>query len=311
MIYAETSELRDVSVIPDALMAVAVELPGLEAATGADFLICTDEISECKSPPGKIILRQRCESGTLIQRKSGGDLLSSIHKLPEILARMQEWDPSPWLVVTRISPGPRDTVKVTGSRRRNKWRWSSVSGAFDAWQDRGGCLKILEDDHDLTAWFQAREARVREWEINPEKLVAHRPIIVKSRKQRVKKVEPSWYTTRMAWPKGIGPSQLASLARYIAGQGRPPTLANAISLTCSEEVLKIKGWGKVSMNSVREWYQVSHSIRNMVEGSGSWCMIYDFHEGDLLLEGENLYEVTKHPLDRPIPEGAHVYTKGE
>jgi len=290
MIYADPTELRDATVVPDHLIKIARSMPGLEALTGADFVLTSTELTGITTKIEQIVLKT---NSSLIQRKSGADLLGSMHDLPEIQARMQEWDPSPWLVVTRISAGPKDTVKISGTRRTNKWRWTSVSGALDAWQDRGGCVKVLPDDFDLTWWIQARENRVKQWDRSPEKLVTHVP---KFSKQKLRRIDPGWYNTRLAWPKGIGNSQLESLARHIVADGRPPTLANAVALACSNEVLKIKGWGKVSMNSMRVWWGVTTSVLALKDGSPSFCMIYDYHEGVLTMEDGVLMRTERREL---------------
>lgn len=291
MIYADPSELRDASVVPPGLLSQALPLSGLESTTGADFLVCTSPLDTLSTPVGKIVLRERLKSGTLIQRKSGGDFLASIDKLPEILSRMLEWDPCPWLVVTRIEEGPRDTVRVDGSNRRNNWRWSQVSAAMDAWQDRGGCLKVLSTDHDLTDWFRSREKRLFEYMNNPEREFVH-----KIKRQRV--VERDERAIPFdAWPTGIGQAQLSRLEGHLIQDGKPATLANAIALACSDKVLMVNGWGKGSLSKVRAHYGVTHSTDNLPDGAPTWCLIYDWHEGVLIAEGDDLFRLERKELN--------------
>jgi len=310
VIYYTPTEATERSRVPGALLSIAKPAPGLERMTGADFLITPHDNKKLPPLTGSVVsraaLRLHCRDGILIQRKSGGDLLSSIRELPEFLARMQEWQDSPWLVVTGISKGKHDRVKVFG-KVRTRWKWQHVSGALDAWQDRGGCIKMLDLDADLTDWFRMRERRCREWLKTPVRDV------IKASRQMVHRVNDNWYTTGAAWPPGIGPKMLASLAWYISEVWEmAPTLANAISLAASDEVLKVRGWGKKSLAAVRQWYGVTTSNPSKRLGVPSGCWIYDWDEGALVVvESGELARVEQHDLGtldnyEPVPKDAVV-----
>lgn len=272
MIYVDPTELRGNSRFPSVLFAVVKELPGLEMMTGADILITPheNEIPDLKDiPPHRKILQMHIDDGLLIQRKSGSDLLGSIRDLPEIEWRMQSWSMNPWLLVTGIHQGSKKQVVVDG-KSKAKWRWESISGVLDAWQDRGGSVKHLRSDDDIAWWLVGRERKVHDWLVEPEKLVT------KVHRQSLRKVEDNWYSTNRIFPVGIGLEMMASLAKYIVEVWeRPPTLANAIALATSDDALKVHGWGKTSLQKVRDWFGITHSKGPLETGAESACWIYN------------------------------------
>ena len=201
-VYVDPTELRDSTRVPGPLQTIMRELPGLERATGADWLITPreEEIPPPGSPPGEFALRWHLSGGgVLVQRKSGMDLLNSIPILGEVIERMVGWGPS-WLVVTGVLPcaGPGGKVVIGG--QVTAWDWVDVEGALHAWQARGGCLWILPDDDALGPWVSRMLARCARWAEEPEKAVVHKPA-----SQKVTCEEQNWVTTGLAFPPGIGP----------------------------------------------------------------------------------------------------------
>lgn len=273
MIYIDPTEARANTRLPGIVIAEARELPGLEAMTGADFLITPHDenvLIELKNiPPHRKALQYHVDDGLLIQRKSGSDLLSSIHDLPEIEWRMQEWSPNPWLLVTGLHQGTKGQTVVDG-KSRYKWRWSSVSGVLDAWQDRGGSVKSLRGDKDITWWLHAREKKCLDWLITPEMLIS------KVSRQALRRIEDNWYSTNRAFPVGIGLEMMKKLAIYVVEKwDRPPTFANALALACSDECTKVPLWGPVSQQKVRNWLGVTHSRPPTETGAESGCWLYN------------------------------------
>lgn len=311
MIYVDPTELRDNTKLPAALVGEAKNLPGLEAMTGADILVTPHDdfiLTELKDIlPHRKSLQYHCDDGILIQRKSGGDFLSSIDDLVEIEWRMQEWSDNPWLLVTEIKRGKNGRV-VAGGRYFKKWNYASISGALDAWQDRGGSVKKLANDQDIYQWVKNRERRCMTWLQEPEKKVSKGGGKKgKVSRQSLRRIQDTWCSTKWAFPAGIGRVMMESLARYIVEKWeRPPTFANAIALACSDEVLKVNGWGKVSLNNVREWYGVTNSVSPVSTGAESGCWIYNlparptgrkvFVVGDKIIDGDTVFEVVTEPL---------------
>jgi hypothetical protein len=191
---------------------------------------------------------------------------------------------------------------------------------MDSWQDRGGSVKVLQQDEDITDWLKQREAKCQEWLTEPVKSVP------KPQRQQVTQAEPNWYNTGRAWPEGIGQKMLQELARYVANEWKlPPTLANAVSLATNEEALEVRLWGLHSLEKVRKWYGVTTSHTPVHLGAESACWMYnlqglkldgmkrvEIHIGeDLLVIDGQVHRIERHELGtrdnvNRIPEGAKV-----
>jgi len=270
MIAIDATEARDNTRLPNAQSYHAIT--HLEKHTGADILVhpfrrLPDALL---TPPHLAALKRACEHGVLIQRKSGGDFISSIPDLSEILCRMKEWSPNPWLLPTNIYKGKGNTVVVTGSRRKQNYRWWSVSGALDSWAHGGGSVKFGLSDQDIPAWLDHLERKVREWQEKPVKTVVHK------RAQRpIAKEDETWYNTLRAWPPNVGEKMLLELAMYIENTlGLPTTLANAVCVACSSIATNVRHWGPKSAQKVREWYGVDRAILPQDWGVKSGCWLY-------------------------------------
>ena len=323
MLYIDPSEATPQTCLPQSTLDIARLVSNLESLTGADILVSPyDSLPDSLSdiPPHQVLLRKHCTDGILVQRKSGGDFLSSIPDLSHIQARMSEWSPNPWLLITRVREGNRGQVVVSGSRRRIRWNWKSVRKSMDCWQHRGGSVGTLQQDEEITEWLQDQEKECFEWLTLPVKNVP------KPQRQQVTQASPNWYNTGRAWPEGIGQKMLENLARYIASEWHlPPTLANAISLATNEEALEVRLWGVHSMEKCREWYGVNRSHTPVHLGAESACWIYDVdtvdvgkmkrvevHIGkDLLVIDGQVWKTEKHQLGtvddvNEIPKGAKV-----
>lgn len=318
MIFHDPTEATPNTRLPPSFLAISRPVSGLERHTGADFLISPyDDALPSKLldiPPHRIALARHCEAGILVQRKTGGDFLSSIPRLSEIEARMVVWSGNPWLLITDITE--YEGQFYVDDKLMTRWKWPHVSGAIDAWMDRGGSARILPTGNMITEWALQREKKCKEWLIYPDKVVSH-----KVPRQTISSEKATWYNTRDAWPMGIGPRALKSLAVYISETwGRPPTLANAVALACSETVLEIKGWGKKSLAKVRAWWGVESSNIPPRWGASSGCWLFDakcpelgsiktvqvdvsVEKGSQLVIDGQRYEVVKFPLSKKAKSG--------
>lgn len=175
MIYIDHTEGRENTKLSPEILRIAKSIIGLEAQTGADLLItsCDEKLPpNVNIPPAKPILKRCCESGMLVQRKTGGDMLGSIPHLSEILQRMQQWNTVCWLMVCgEFKPSSDNLVVVNG--RPTDWAWASFRGAVDAWQLRGGLVAEHPDDYYGGVWLNR-------WDANIHKLgrdhIIHKPV---------------------------------------------------------------------------------------------------------------------------------------
>jgi hypothetical protein len=173
MIYADPTELRKGSRLPEDVALVAKPLPHLEDLTGADLLLTVHNYPATSEP----LLRKHCESGALIQLKRRADLAASIStedRLRREIYKMRQWCERSWLVITGFPfhVNGRTVIGEIVKRELLKgkmarctavghigMRYEAVDGAVDAWRYYGGYAKFIPDDSLLSGWLQ-RQTRL-------------------------------------------------------------------------------------------------------------------------------------------------------
>lgn len=296
-VYFDPTEAMEGTHIPSHFFDFALPLKGLEKLTGADFLI-TPLDEPC--PPIPAAIRKHCEVGDLVQRKSGNDMLQSLDKLGRIIERMLQWTDHPWLLESGISIGRGGNLKIDG--RGVSGLWNRVSGAEDAWHDKGGYVKRLPYDVLITGWVQLREKRLRHLLHNPEKHVS-RP-----HRQSVSYEKENWVWSLGAFPKGVGVKTTQAIARYLSEHDMPLTLSGVYQLICTGEMLKVPGVGKTTLRKMRDpkWWGIPEDIEARI--------------GQVIKVGKQRYIIEEHPLNiryadgsdggvNPIPQGTVVPRK--
>lgn len=257
-IYADPDELlTDPDGLPtrrlsNTFRASLTPLPGLEAATGADFLITPlslplTDVSNLDSAPIKLALEAHCNAGMLVQRKSGGDFLSSIPRLSWIQTRMLQWTRcgSCWLVATSIDIADDGTVKAGG--RRTSWTYESMKGACGWWQLRGGHVEFLPDDNALGSWFNEKLEQAKIVRDEPVKYVCH------NEPYQVLRFEVrNWVTTGRMFPDGVGRKKREAVMDSLIEDGLDWTAMNAL-FRIAGGLVKVKGFGKVLTEECRRW----------------------------------------------------------
>jgi len=280
---------------------------GLESFTGADILVhpygkLPDKL--LKIPPQLRALQRCIEGGFLIQRKSGSDFLSSIVDLAEIEHRMLRWSGNPWLLITGIKRTAKGSVSVKSSHHSfRNWKWNSIQAAMDSWSLRGGSVTLLDDDKMITDWLLWCEKTCTDWLKNPSRVVVH-----KTASQSISEQDPNWVNTGRAWPPGIGEKLLINLARYVRKRwGLPDTLANCISLACSDEITNVPLWGRKRQLDMRRWWGVNVSIIPTHLGVKSSAWLY--HQEKVSGEKDRRIELIERVLgDEIVSVDGKVYT---
>jgi len=244
MIYYDPSEDSFKSRLPQEVRRRGRALKDLERVTGADLLLTSSEEQMTLAPlctvPGRLALRRLTERGLLVQRKSGLDLIQSIPRLDDILARMLEWTEQPWLLVTgQIECSEAGFVVLDG--RQTNFSHNALQGALVAWQLRGGYLSVLSQDRLITSWIMLWLDRLEDR--RDEKIVS-RPV------QQLTKSQYPWTQTLATFP-GVGPILAEELAQY-AG-----SLKSALFALSSPNFALMpgrpKGFGKKTIDACREW----------------------------------------------------------
>ena len=256
-VYVDPTEVREGTRLPKGVIESSQVLAGLESRTGADFLVTP----ACVTMPGdisaendltKFALTRACEHGVLVQRKSGGDFVSSIPHLSEIQERMRRWA-HPGGCILLVVGLEFSGGKVVAGGRSTEWTVGSVKGAFRAWRFRGGHIETLAKDQDIGPWLAEMHESVTGFFRDPTKVVMHRDAV-----QRLVTEPMNWVTTGSGFPPGIGRAKRESIARYLSPGcdpvRAPPPFIRVQDAFTSGRVLDAAGIGEVLLRETRAYW---------------------------------------------------------
>lgn len=173
MIYYDPTESRKGTRLYESIVNIGRSLIGLEALTGADLLISpfqTPLPARCDTPIGMKMIQRHLQSGMLVQRKSGMDMLSSIPHLKTVLCKMRQHSEQCWLMVCGEYYA-RESEFVAVGNRATEWKWSSFKGALDSWQRLGGHTHEEPTDYHGGLWLKHCDEKIEEWNARNEVLV--------------------------------------------------------------------------------------------------------------------------------------------
>ena len=233
IVYLDPTETRKGTRLPAALADRGTVLAGLEERTGADLLL-----SPLNRPAASdTLLRQHCQAGVLVQRKTGQDLVSSITdgRLTRSLMKMREWGPLAWLVVVGTIERQGEKAVVDG---RSGLSYNAVIGALDWYQMRGGFVTVLDSDDSLSRW-------VGQWEGRFTKLESG--AVTVSTQPAQQSMLPDDRSRLLASIPGIGPDRARSLLSQ-AG-----SIASALVWLTNGTARQVDGIGPKSEESARAW----------------------------------------------------------
>ena len=241
--------------LPDSVVASAVQVPGLEATTGADIIVSSQALPPNLSGdplpiPARRMLQRIAKYALFVQRKSGGDFLNSIPDLAEIEERMQAWcrPGACWLLITNLDLSTGDA-----DGRDRDWTPEAVQGALLWWQLRGGHIAILPSDNDIGAWLENMHQAVQKIEQEPIKWCLNSRAFVKfAPLQALAYDDENWCTTGSAFPRGWGEAKRHALWKAAYKQDKKATLRKAFELLLDEKV-KVPGIGPKLTESLAQW----------------------------------------------------------
>lgn len=259
--YIDPTERREGTRIPENTLAMAIDLPGLEAATGADWLITPYKFTgNANARPGRArLLKHLKAGGVLIQRKSGGDFISSVPDLKHFQARMSEFCYGEtallgrcWLLITSIEIAniKNKLMVVPAGKRSHGISYAAAEGALIKWKLRGGNVDLLGSDDELGAWLNRMIKAIGDCKNEPAREYSNwEPM------QKLVLEPENWTTTGSAFPPGVGRKKLESLANELGGDKRnPPPLVNVIKMLTAGRVIDAKGWGKKLQSAMFDWW---------------------------------------------------------
>lgn len=219
MIYIDPTEAKENTRLPQSIIDAAQILPGLESFTGADMLIYDGEVApveSLESIPEQLRFRRMCQEGALIQRKTERDICGSIPHLKDILCRMLEWTPMPWLIVDGL------ILRIKGDKlgfySHDKRQYIPTEFSYKAylsgilyWQFRGGYYTNLSNVNDWPGLVNLMTSVMAEVKAEPIKAIVH---------AQYQSLESADWKDTLATLPGIGSKR----AREWAGKNLAETL---------------------------------------------------------------------------------------
>ena len=306
MFYDHT-EARRGTRLPDDAIEYGYVWNGVESNTGADFIV-TGELSkfhqvvlmskkitvvEIAKRLGMTVLevinmRKSCGDDEIegalydylytgaiaVQRKSGGDLISSIQsaRLGESLARLNKAVPyrsQRVLLYTGVFSEKNGYVVLDG--KTTGLKYMSFAMALTAWCNRGGSIINLASDDMILEWVQLLEKQLLEYRHSDEKHVYSETYYPPDMEDvndvlQVPVEIVDWRKTMITFPK-LGPERINSLLSFCNGLfGDGTTLWNAIQMAVSYNTAeKVHGWGKKSVDTNRRWLGIPDGFEPVLQ----------------------------------------------
>lgn len=256
--------------LPSEVVACGVEVNGLEAALGCDFLI-----SNSKIPATEKTLKIHANKGIACQRKDIGDLVSSLQeqdgRLFRQLIRLNLSCSYPMLLIIGDLKAKKGVDAKTGELkhyavvdgRETLINYFAVVGAIEAWQRRGGFVSWISRDTLLLDWcnMQLRLLQKRDeggnWETqylkhkSPEPLPPEEIVIGEGRPRVLQGLEMmSKIESTLCSMPGLGPERVRAVYTEAKKYFDNPNLLDCLRIIQEK---KIDGIGKDTRGKVMSY----------------------------------------------------------
>ncbi len=289
-IFYDPTESRPGTRLSQGIIQAGTSLPGLERATGADLLVSPldiylDAIDD--TLPSQEAFRHHCESGALIQRKNGMDLVGSIAKLDSIQAKMQKWGNQTWLLVVGTF-FCTETGQLSVDHYKTDFSYNAVIGALNWWQLRGGSVVQICSEVHVGAWVRLLVQALEKAADSKEKVVEPKTVM-----QRLTNEGGFWQddvriaakVTLGSFP-GMGPHRAELLAEKFGSLG-----------CCMEFLSDIRLWGEMAPKGIgmktlelaRRWLGMTDGV--YLDAKGMHPKEFKEMHGGLVKDKRYVYEV--------------------
>ena len=248
-IITDPSEHRH---LPRELMDVSFYLDGLEAETGADFVITPSKI-----PVTLNTLKIHLGKGISVQRKDVGDLVSSIQdrdsRLWRQLIRLKSICAYPLLLIigdlkakNGINKDGEPEFYAVVDGRETQMTYFAVMGAIASWQEHGGYVEWISRDTLLPRWCQWKYNRLAA----NAKLGGWRPTLIA--RQPIKPLEllSSVETTLLTFP-GVGAERAKAIYEFTSQYIPSPNITDCVRVVREH---KIEGVGKDTKDKIVKYF---------------------------------------------------------
>lgn len=256
-IFVDPSELRENSKFP-ANLAVT-ECPGLEALTGADFVISSLPIN-----PVTNLEWHKSNRSLFVQRKSGYDVFSFEQTNLEI-ARMKaaglSMQQCVLLFIGRCYPDAAGLAVIDGRKPHGETTYKTFEKRIALIEGRGVKFNQIASANELATWIDSRVEAIEDMGGEPVKRVQVSPFV-------------NWADENDPWQEVITPAKDTAEYGLVCGfDGLGPKTIEAARATCEEchipptgiNLLKVltyrdnrgkllydvKGWGDKSADKLR------------------------------------------------------------
>lgn len=290
-LFYDSTESREGSRLPSDVIEYGYRWDGVEAETGGDFIV-TPGLSDTHKVAilserftavqiakkigvtisdvvkmqhdsenmNNLLYEYLYRGALVVQRKSGGDLLSSIQssRLDESLARMNRAVPySAQRVLLYTGVFSEHNGKVALDGRVTGMGYMAFAMALTAWSNKGGVTVNLSDDSHILKWVQLVEEKLDEYKHTNSKMiystVYYPPDMPDVDDALQMPIEVNdWRKTMVTFP-GLGPDRVNSLRDCLVEKYEKATLWSALQHATSPSAKDIHGWGPKSIESVRRW----------------------------------------------------------
>lgn len=304
MLFYDASESRKTSKLPSEVIEHGYLWEGVEAETGADFVITPDlskthkvvlmsqkmtlaqiakqldmsmmDVAKAKSASedlSKVLYEYLYRGAIAVQRKSGNDLVASIKdkRIESSVARLYRAVPHRCqrvLLYTGNIIKRNGNVYVNG--KDSGIAYQAFVMALTSWANRGGVLIHLDGDNDILPWIKLVEQKLTEYQHRDTKEIYTEVYFPPEMPDEDDTLQipievTDWRRTLVTIP-GIGPDKVSALYERLQQIcTKPPTLTVAVQYAMSEDAAEtIHGWGPKSTESVRHWFGLADDERLMI-----------------------------------------------
>lgn len=259
-ILIDPDELKTSSKFP-AIETIAN--PGLEALTGADFVVSKLPIQVV----AETLQHHIDDKSLFVQRKHGYDILS-FDGLKSSISRMKQCQiPQQQSILLFIGKDEPETIQdidtdkilVNGQEPYASTTYKTFLKVKALWRYRGGVVDWIPYPEVLEHWIQAQSEALQDIQEQGKREIYNTqyPQWNDDIWQEIEEVKKDdWRYTLVAGLDGFGPKLATNLRQYLIDEGYGSTLYTALKvLTDLDEsgkpVHSIKGWGKGRRDKLR------------------------------------------------------------
>lgn len=257
ILFIDPSELHSNSKWPASIRAT--ECPGLEALTGADFVI-----SKLPINPVSNLDWHKANRSLFVQRKSGYDVFNfeqmnlEIARMKAIGLTMQQCF---ILFIGRCYPDGSGLAVIDGKKPYGETTYRTFEKRQGLIEARGVKFRQIASSGELETWIEVQAEVVAEVEDQPVKTVALKPFVDWANEDIWQEVrtpdENSPEYSLVCGIKGLGPKTIEAAIQCCKENYLPVSGINLLKvLTFRDEkgklLYKVNGWGDKSADRVRQ-----------------------------------------------------------